>query len=106
MVYTDDDLIFQEVALYKISTAPFLADRANEEVLRRNGARILSMTPDYIVVEKTGHYDEIEALFTELQPYDVRQFVRSGRVAISKSTIEHVDEFLRRREEEESNLTC
>lgn len=104
MVYTDDDLIYQEVALYKIATQPFLAHRNNEDIMRRHSARILALTPEYTVIEKTGHIDEIGALFKELQPFDVRQFVRSGRVAISKGAVEKVDEFLRRREEDESNL--
>lgn len=104
MVYTDDDLIYQEVALYKIATAPFLADRSNEEIIRRHSARILSLTPEYLVIEKTGHIDEIQSLFRQLQPFDVRQFVRSGRVAISKSPIEHVDEFLRRRHADQLNI--
>ena len=104
MVYTDDDLVYQEVALCKISTRPFVNDRRNEEVIRRHAARILSLTPDYTVIEKTGHIDEIQALFAELQSYDVKQFVRSGRVAIVKSAIEHVDEFLRRRDADFTNL--
>ena len=46
------------------------------------------------MIEKSGHNDETEALFEELKNYDIRQFVRSGRVAITKSTQEYVTMFL------------
>lgn len=99
MVYTDDELIYKEIALYKIATAPFLADRANEEVIRRHDARILAINPEYTVIEKTGHIDEIRDLVTELRRYDLKQFVRSGRVAITKSPTEELDLYLQQREE-------
>lgn len=102
--YTDSQIIYQEVALYKIASAPLLASGGVEQILRRHGAQILALTPEYTVIEKTGHIDEIQALFHALEPYDLRQFVRSGRVAITKSPIEHVDAFLRQRDEDKENI--
>ena len=49
---------------------------------------------DYIVVEKTGHKAETQALFRLLQPFGVQQFVRSGTVAIIKSRRELLNEYL------------
>ena len=49
---------------------------------------------DYIVVEKTGHKADTQALFRLLQPYGVQQFVRSGTVAIIKSRRELLNEYL------------
>jgi acetolactate synthase-1/3 small subunit len=72
-----------------------LLDEKNLEVIIRNhNARILEITREYTVIEKTGHSDETEALFEELKRYDIRQFVRSGRVAVTKSPIEYVDKFI------------
>lgn len=96
--YVDSELVYQEVALYKISTAKMLAENHVEQIIRNYGARILDITPEYTVIEKTGHNDETDALFSELKRYDIKQFVRSGRVAITRSPIEHVDEYLTRRE--------
>ena len=98
-LYTDDDLVYQEVALYKVPTARLLDEEHLEEIIRCHGARILEITRDNTIIEKTGHSDETEALFEELKRYDIRQFVRSGRVAITKSPVEHVDRFLREQEE-------
>lgn len=97
-LYTDDELVYQEVALYKVPTSKLLDEENLEEIIRRHGARILEITRDYTVLEKTGHQDETEALFEELRRYDIRQFVRSGRVAITKSSTEFVDQFLHEQE--------
>lgn len=103
--YTESELVYQEMALYKISTARMLAENHVEQLIRRFGARILEITPEYTVIEKTGHNDETDALFSELKRYDIKQFVRSGRVAITRSPIEHVDEYLCRREQQNPDLT-
>lgn len=103
--YTERELVYQEMALYKISTARMLAENHVEQLIRRFGARILEITPEYTVIEKTGHNDETDALFSELKRYDIKQFVRSGRVAITRSPIEHVDEYLCRREQQNPDLT-
>lgn len=103
--YTERELVYQEMALYKISTARMLAENHVEQLIRRFGARILEITPEYTVIEKTGHNDETDALFSELKRYDIKQFVRSGRVAITRSPIEHVDEYLTLREQQNPELT-
>lgn len=98
-LYTDDQIVHQEVALYKLPTAELMAEKNLEKIIRLHGARILDITPEYTVLEKTGHVDETEALFEELQAYDIRQFVRSGRVCVTKDPIEHVTEYLAMRDE-------
>ena len=59
-----------------------------------HNVRILEIDEDYIVVEKTGHKADTQALFRLLQPYGVQQFVRSGTVAIIKSRRELLNEYL------------
>ena len=103
-LYTDDEIVYQEIALYKVPTEQLLNETNLEGIIRRHNARILEITKEYTVIEKSGHSDETEALFEELKHYDIRQFVRSGRVAITKSPEEYVTMFLeeqaRRRDEE------
>lgn len=102
-LYTDEEIVYQEIALYKVPTLQLLDETNLEKIIRRHNARILEITREYTVLEKSGHSDETEALFEELKNYDIRQFVRSGRVAITKSPNEYVTMFLeeqaRRREE-------
>ena len=92
--YTDDEIIFQEVALYKVSTETLLDNNEVEKMVRKYNARILEVTRDYSVIEQSGHTEEIEALYEELKPSGILQFVRSGRVAITKSIEEKVSAFL------------
>ncbi len=96
-LHTDDEIIFQEVALYKLPTSSVLASNI-EEIVRVNGARVLEIQPEYTIFEKTGHTDEIRQLFEKLKPLGLRQFVRSGRVAVTKAPQELVDEYLERQE--------
>ena len=102
--YTDDEIIFQEVALYKVPTDKLLDDRSIEDLIRKHNARILEVNRTYTVIEKSGHPDETQSLFEELSRCDVMQFVRSGRVAITKSTVEHVSIFLQEQQYRQNQL--
>ena len=102
--YTDDEIVFQEVALYKVPTDKLLDDKHIEDLVRKHNARILEVNRTYTVIEKSGHTDETQALFEELSRYDVMQFVRSGRVAITKSTVEHVSIFLKEQQYRQAKL--
>lgn len=88
-VYTSDEVVQQEIALYKVTRS-----RSVERLVRQHNVRILEIDDDYIVVEKTGHKAETQELFRLLQPYGVQQFVRSGIVAIIKSRRELLNEYL------------
>jgi len=88
-VYTPDEVVQQEIALYKVTRS-----RGVEQLVREHNVRILEIDEDYIVVEKTGHKADTQALFRLLQPYGVQQFVRSGTVAIIKSRRELLNEYL------------
>ncbi|MDR2148845.1 MAG: acetolactate synthase small subunit [Tannerella sp.] len=97
---TDDDLVHQEIALYKISTEKLLSLGSIEDIIRRYNARILDMTDVWVVLEKTGHYAETQALFRELsERTGVLQFIRSGRIAITKSKVERLSDMLAAMEE-------
>ena len=82
---TDEDLVYQEIALYKLSTELFIKMGTVEGLIRKYNARILEMNETCVVLEKSGHYDETQALFNELsETIGVLQFIRSGRVAIEE----------------------
>ncbi|MDR2385811.1 MAG: acetolactate synthase small subunit [Tannerella sp.] len=92
---TNEDLVYQEIALYKISTEKLLSLGSIEDIIRRYNARILDMTNVWVVFEKTGHYEETQALFKELsEKTGVLQFIRSGRIAITKSKVERLSDML------------
>ena len=92
---TDDDLVFQEIALYKLSTELFLKMGTIEALIRKYNVHILEINTDFVVLEKSGHYDETQELFEELsKSIGVLQFIRSGRVAITKGKVERLSDML------------
>lgn len=92
--HTDDEIIHQEIALYKVPTKVLLENNLVEETVRKHNARILEVTKEYTVIEKTGHLDETQQLFDELKALGMKQFTRSGRIAITKSPVELFSNYL------------
>ena len=95
--HTDEDLVFQEIALYKLSAERFPGILEVDTLIRKYNARVLDINADYVVLEKSGHYEETQALFDELKQCigkGVLQFIRSGRIAITKSKIERLSDWL------------
>lgn len=95
--YDSSDLVYQEIALYKVPTAAFYEGDTVENLVRQYDARILRIEKEYIVIEKTGHQDETEALLEELQKIGIYEFIRSGRVAIVKP-MERLSNYLKKME--------
>ena len=95
---TNDEMIFQEIALYKVPTVALMESDQIEKMIRLHNARILEITREYTVIEKTGHEEETQALFEGLKTFGVLQFIRSGRIAITRSPIERLSEFLKERD--------
>ncbi|MHA7110440.1 acetolactate synthase small subunit [Sunxiuqinia elliptica] len=96
--HTNDEMVFQEIALYKVQTDTLYDSDQVERMVRKAGARILEITREYTVIEKTGHKEETQELFDELNQFGVLQFIRSGRVAITRDPIERLSEFLKERD--------
>jgi len=84
--HTNADVIWQEMALYKVATDVIAEQVSVERLLRENGARAVVIRKDYTVFETTGHREETDALIKILQPYGLIEFVRSARVAIIKNS--------------------
>lgn len=82
--HSDDEVVYQEIALYKLPTIALASGGDAERIVRAHHARILTIESEFTILEKTGYPDEIKELFTELKPFGLLEFVRSGRVAISK----------------------
>ena len=96
--FTDDEIFIQEVALYKLSTSGVLENPEVSRAVRRHGAQIVDVNPTYTVVSKKGLTEDIMSLYYALNEYRcVLQYVRSGRIAITKSCTEYLDEYLEER---------
>ena len=85
-LYEEGETYYQEIALYKLSTKIFLKGDNVEKIVRKNGAKILIIEEDHTIIQKTGTKLETQKLYNELEKFgSILEFVRSGRVAVSKS---------------------
>jgi acetolactate synthase-1/3 small subunit len=83
---TNEEVIWQEQALYKVPT-PVIAEKAPvERLLRQFGASAVVIRNDYTVFETAGHREEIDALTKALAEYNLIEFVRGARIAIIKDS--------------------
>jgi acetolactate synthase-1/3 small subunit len=81
--HTEDEIIYHETALFKISTE-YLYDENIQEKLKFRRAHIISITERYFVIEASGLKEDIDNMYEKLKPYKLLQFVRSGRIAITR----------------------
>ena len=83
---TNEEIIWQELALYKVSTDEIAEKVKVERLLREYGARAVVIRKDYTVFETTGQREETDRLVTVLEPLGLIEFVRSARIAIIKDS--------------------
>jgi acetolactate synthase-1/3 small subunit len=83
---TNEEIVWQEMALYKVPTEEIAEKVKVERLLRQYGARAVVIRKDYTVFETTGQREETDKLVRVLAPYGLIEFVRTARVAIIKSS--------------------
>jgi acetolactate synthase-1/3 small subunit len=83
---TSDEIVWQELAMYKVPTEIIAEQVQVERLLSQHGAKAVVIRKDYTVFEVTGHREETDNLIKVLEPYGLIEFVRSARVAIIKDS--------------------
>ena len=83
---TNEEIIWQELALYKVPTDTIAEKAKVERLLRAYGARAVVIRKDYTIFETTGQREETDTLINVLAPFGLIEFVRSARVAIIKDS--------------------
>lgn len=87
--YSNEELITQEIALYKITSKIFRESGTVDRIVREWNARIIEMNPQYVVVEKTGTREDIDAMRSELEQQQLlTEFTRSGTVVLHRDSVE------------------
>ena len=98
--YTDDQLFIREVGLYKLSTSEVLNNPEISRMIRKADAHIMEVNPTFCSVMLSGMTEDITALYYALNKYNcVLQYTRSGRIAVTRSTVEQVSDFLEEQEQ-------
>ncbi len=62
---TNDEIIWQQMALYKVPTSVIMKEVKVERLLREFGAKAVVIREDYTVFETTGQEDEVNNLLKE-----------------------------------------
>ena len=86
--HTDKETIFQETALYKVKSSSLFEERHIQNIIKKSQANIVTVSPEFFVIEKTGFREETEKLRNKLEPYGLMQFVRSGRISVTKAKMD------------------
>ena len=60
-------------------------ERQIQNIIKDSHATIVTVSPEFFVIEKTGFREETEQLRKDLAPYGILQFVRSGRISVTKA---------------------
>ncbi|WP_431165046.1 acetolactate synthase small subunit [Tenacibaculum halocynthiae] len=82
--HTDDETIYQESCLFKLSTDLLTDNDEIQEIINGSKSRVININKDFFVLEKSGSKEEVEELYHILDKHGIMQFVRSGRIAITK----------------------
>ncbi len=86
--HTDEETIYQESALFKISSSLLFDERQIQNIIKKSNANIVTVSREFFVLEKSGRKHEIDDLYNELHEFGILQFVRSGRISVSKTAMQ------------------
>jgi acetolactate synthase-1/3 small subunit len=82
---TADDIVARELAMIKVA-ASAQTRGAIIEIATLFRANIVDVSVDSLIVEVTGAEDKVEKIYQLLQPYGIKELVRTGRVAMSRGS--------------------
>lgn len=103
--FVDNEVMHREIALYKLATPVLLNNPEISKVIRKFSAHLIEANETFSVVEMSGVDEDITVLYESLQKLDcILQFVRCGRVAITTSCFERVNQYLKERREKHQLL--
>lgn len=86
--HLDEQTIYQESCLFKLSADLLIDNDEIQQIINNKTTKVINIQKDFFVLEKSGNKEEIEALYHILEKHGIMQFVRSGRIAITKDKME------------------
>lgn len=82
--HTDEETIFTESCMFKIKSDLLFEEPQIQNIIKESNTRIVTVNKEFFVLEKSGRRNEIESLRRDLNVFGIMQFVRSGRIAVTK----------------------
>ena len=74
--------------IFKINSSLLFDERQIQNIIKESHSEIVTVSRDFFVISKTGRRSEIDELHAKLKPFGIMQFVRSGRISVSKEKME------------------
>jgi len=103
--YTNDEIIYRELALYKVSTDNVLGCSEFEKMVSDHKARVLEINRVFTVIQRVGTTTETQEFYNRLhETVGVLQFVRSGRVSVTRDPRELLNSYISEREQYKQNM--
>lgn len=82
--HTNSQSIYLQSALFKVKSSLLFDKRQIQNIIKKSNAQIITVSREFFVIAKSGRREEIEKLYNALLPYGIMQFVRSGRISVTK----------------------
>ncbi|MGB5170679.1 acetolactate synthase small subunit [Eudoraea sp.] len=82
--HTDEETIYQESALFKIASHLLFDEPQIQNIISESKSKIVTVSREFFVLAKTGRKREIDLMHDRLEPFGIMQFVRSGRITVTK----------------------
>ncbi|APY11361.1 acetolactate synthase small subunit [Seonamhaeicola sp. S2-3] len=82
--HDEHETIFTESCMFKIKSELLFEEPQIQNIIKESDTRIVTVNKQFFVLEKSGRRHEIEALRRDLSAFGIMQFVRSGRIAVTK----------------------
>ena len=64
--HTDEETIYQESCLFKIKSSLLFDDRKIQNIIKESNAIIVTVNPEFFVIEKSGRTYELDELYEKL----------------------------------------
>ncbi len=79
---TQNEVLSREIALIKVVTETPEKRKEVESLATLLKADITSVGADFLTLQKSGPEEEIDSLLLLMRPFGIREFVRSGKIAL------------------------
>ncbi|MBZ4035421.1 acetolactate synthase small subunit [Flavobacterium sp. 17A] len=83
--YTNEEIVWTKVVLFKIPTSQIMINEKLNELLRKHNAKHLSVQSTFTIFECTFQEIDSPNLIRELKEFELVEFIESSRIALVKS---------------------
>lgn len=83
--YSGQDILQKEMALIKVNCMP---DKRTEviQIVQAFKAQTVDLTSETMTIEVRGNSEKLDALKTMLEPFGIREIIRSGKMLMARGT--------------------